>query len=115
METKPIYVYGKTVPIRISIPNNINMDMLKKAVWLNNTILQEEKKSYTEQLLTNCKGDVIYYHPASSKTILTMDIKFAKACMIVYTTVTLGKNITADDMEELNDIYNQVKEIYSIR
>lgn len=104
--------YSRTVPQRISIPNDINMDMLKKAVWLNNNIFQSEKKPYVEQLLTNCEGEVIYYYPTSSETILTMDARFAKACMIVYTAVTMGKNITAKDMEELNNIYKELKAEY---
>lgn len=108
-------IYSKTGgPRPFPIPNDINIEMLKKAVWLNNIIFQSQCKPYVEQLLTNSEGDIIYYYPTSIERILTMDARFDRACMIVYTAVTMGKNITAQEMEELNDVYKLLKEKYYI-
>lgn len=104
--------YQKVPPRRVDIPNNIDMKILKKAVWLSNNIFQSEKKSYIEIIVCNSEGDVMYYCPTSSENILEMDARFAKACMIVYTAIEMRRNITAAEMEELNSIYKMLKKEY---
>lgn len=103
---------GRQVPERIPISNRVNMDILKKAVWLSNNIFQLERALYREQLLVNAHGEVLYYFPVSSETILSMDARFAKACSIVYTAIRMEDNLSADDMIELNEIYKIIREEY---
>lgn len=103
---------GNAIPKLVPIPNHINIEVLKKAVYLNNFIFQFEKKPYIKMLLTHYEGEVIYYSPLSYKIILAMDARFNAACMIVYNAVTLNRNITATQMQELNNIYKKLKETY---
>lgn len=101
------YNHHKTV-----MPESTNMALLRKAVYLNNIILQMEKKSYIEIELQNSQDKFIYYYPATSETILEMDADLAMPCMIVYTIFKTHRNINRNDMIQMNNVFKLLKKKY---
>lgn len=99
----------RSVPEMYILPDCINMELLCKAVWLNNSIFRVEKKPYREKLLCNNTGTTIYFCPAGSETILEMNAHFGRACSIVYDAVVTYKNITVKEMQELNITKNMAR------
>ena len=104
--------YQKQVPDVISISNNIDLKLFRKAVWLSNNIIQVEKIPYVEKMLSNVKGETLYYYPLITPIDSKINTSFSKAVIIVYDAIKMDRNITAAEMEELNIIYKKVKKEY---
>ena len=105
-----------------------NWKLLRKAVWLNNNILQLSNTPYEEIILfadndtksgtISYNVDVIYFAP-SSEGILSLDVRYAKVCMYLYNNIyRFSKDhffspaeveITAGDMIEWNEVYKLLR------
>jgi hypothetical protein len=97
---------------RVEMPAHMDMKTLSKAIYLNNNIFQTEKAAYELKILFNDQGEWVYFYPKTPETILTMDARFGRACIIVYTAIKNNQNLTKADMEILNNIYALLKEEY---
>jgi hypothetical protein len=100
----------------------MNMEILHKAILLNNNILRKaillnnntlEQKWREVQVISNIDSTgILYYIPLSIADIY--NTLFREACVIIYEAITKKNNITSKDMIKLNKAYRILKSEYDI-
>jgi len=92
------------------LPQNLNMKLLKKAAGVSNNIILFEGIPYYPIMYDSCDSlDTIILFRAKNDDVLQLPHYYFKAYSIITECCINKRNLTAEEMKELNNTYEIMK------